>query len=247
MASANQQRILIASGVVVVVVGILIAGNLVPGNTDRAKDALDKQGEQSNEPTSLHAAAAAGNIDAVITALQGGQRIDTLYAGDDSTMVQMTPLMLAAAGGHTAMVQALIDRQAQLDTARPGGMTAIMFAARAGSEEALFALLNAGASLDAKTERDRGPLFFAAESGSGRCVTILLDAQADANAADSAGVTPLMIAATAGSTDAVLALLNAGANPGAEDQAGNTALSRASGTDPQSQAIASILRDAMRP
>ncbi len=64
---------------------------------------------------------------------------------------------------------------------------------------------------------------------------------------DDAGVTPLMVAASSGSTDAVLALLNAGADANVTDNAGNTALARVSGSDPQSQSVASILRDAMRP
>jgi len=247
MAQGNQQRFILASGVVVVVVGIIIAGNLVPGNTEKAEGDGDTQTQGSTAPASLHAAASSGDVQAVIAALDKGDRIDALFAGTDSSMVQMTPLMLAAAGGHAAMIEALIERDAQLDTARIGGMTAIMFAARSGNEDALLAFLNAGASLDAKTERSRGPLFFAAQSGSGRCVSILLDAQMDVGALDEAEITPLMIAASEGSKDAVLALLNGGADPNATDKSGNSALNRVGGSDPQSQDVASILRDAMRP
>lgn len=253
MAQGNQQRMFVSAGVVVIAVGILMVGIFVPGNRKAATPGDEMQDARGGERStgtamSLHAAAALGDTESLRDALAADERIDAMYAGDDPAMSQMTPIMLAAQGGHAETVQAIIDHGAQLDTARAGGMTALMFAAQSGSGDTLMAMLNAGASRDIKTERGRGTLFFAAQGGDVRCVEILLESGEDANAADAGGVAPLMVAAEAARTDAVLALLDAGADAFATDALGKTALDRVDGrTDADSQSVFGILRDATRP
>jgi ankyrin repeat protein len=56
-----------------------------------------------------------------------------------------TPLHYAATGGHTKIIQLLVDHNAYIDSASPNGSTPLMMAAGYGTVEAVKALLDAGA------------------------------------------------------------------------------------------------------
>jgi ankyrin repeat protein len=56
-----------------------------------------------------------------------------------------TPLHYAATGGHTKIVQLLIDNHAYIDSASPNGSTPLMLAAMYGTVDAVKVLLDAGA------------------------------------------------------------------------------------------------------
>jgi ankyrin repeat protein len=64
----------------------------------------------------------------------------------------MTPLLLAAANGHAAVVDALLKAGAKAEAAGAEGETPLMLAARSGNVAAVNVLLEAGASVNAKEQ-----------------------------------------------------------------------------------------------
>ena len=70
----------------------------------------------------------------------------------------MTPLHLAAAHGHAAVVNLLIAHQARVDVQDIGGTTPLHLAAGYGRKEIVQALLRAGAMSSLKDADGRTPL-----------------------------------------------------------------------------------------
>lgn len=63
-----------------------------------------------------------------------------------------TPLHYAATGGHTDVIQFLLDAHAYIDAESPNGSTPLMMAAMYGSEAAVKLLLEAGADASLKNQ-----------------------------------------------------------------------------------------------
>ena len=95
---------------------------------------------------------------------------------------RLTALHRAAAGGHTEVVKALLDRSAQVDARDYGGGTALHSAAGQGKVEAAAALLDKGADPSAPDEEGLTPLHFAARNGHDGVAALLLARGADPNA-----------------------------------------------------------------
>jgi ankyrin repeat protein len=134
--------------------------------------------------------------------------------------VYATPLVVAAAMGQLAVVEALAAAGADLYLADGGGATALDWAQRGGHEKVVAALEAAMA----KSPRKVAPevdLLFAAERGDAAAVKKLLAAGAHVNARDERprrkGWTPLMLAAAGGHVEAVRVLLGAGADLSLKD------------------------------
>ena len=146
-------------------------------------------------------------------------------SADPSGIDGQAALMAAAAGGHVAVVDALLAKGAAIGARNGRGETALMAAAGGyGSEQAAIArrLLDAGAELDARSDSGSTPLIRAAASKN-EVLPLLLERGADVNAATKNGWTALMVAAQVGNDDYVGALLARGANPRALNEDGESA------------------------
>ena len=150
-------------------------------------DALSRHGR-----TPLMAAAHAGAHAAARVLLANGAD-PLLRDGTYGT----TSLMLAAAGGHLAIVADLLLRLEGTSTTN---------------------------AVDATDAEGRAALLYAARRGHGPVVGALVEAGAAVDARDECGLTALSAASSAGHADVVAALLRAGADPAATDESGATAL-----------------------
>lgn len=150
-------------------------------------------------------------------------------SGDRSGIEGQTALMVAAAGGHAALVDVLLAKGAAIGARNGRGETALMAAAGGyGSAQTTIArrLLDAGAKLDARSDSGSTPLIRAAGSRND-VLPLLLERGADVNATTKNGWTALMVAAQVGNDDYVRALLARGANPRALNEDGEGAASLA--------------------
>ena len=126
------------------------------------------------------------------------------------------PLATAAALGHVATMDVLLEGGASANAATgPDGRTPLIAAAEAGSEKAVELLLSVGAAVDSKRADSATAACAAAAGGHGDVLRRLLDAGADVHVADSvSGETLLHYAARAPTADAVQVALAAGADFG---------------------------------
>ena len=126
-----------------------------------------------------------------------------------------TPLMWAAAEGHSDVVEALIGLGADVKAASKGGFTPLVFAAIKNDANSVRSLLKAGADPNTALPSGTKVLVVAASYHSVDATGMLVDAGADPNVADKSGTTPLHTAAQLGELDLVKKLLAKGANPNA--------------------------------
>jgi uncharacterized protein len=138
-------------------------------------------------------------------------------------------LIVAAHAGTAAVVQALLDKGAEVNAKVEDGATALIIAAQEDRCDVVRALLDHGADVNAKMDDGWTALMMACMGGC-EVVRALLDNRADVNARTSnRGETALMVASFYGKRDAVLALLDNGADVNAEtSDRGETALMMAS-------------------
>lgn len=133
--------------------------------------------------------------------LSNGTRLDI---GDES---EVTPLMLAAGGGHEACLMVLLDAvadQTYLDLADAQGRNATHYACISGEAGALGLLAGAGACLELPSGRlEAGdamhPAHLAVAHGCLECLEELACWNADLEATDGAGETVLSLAVQCGS------------------------------------------------
>jgi ankyrin repeat protein len=158
---------------------------------------LLKAGADPNAPlpggeTPLMTAARTGTLDAVKALVSHRANVDSK---DDRR--GQTALMWAAAEGHAAVVQTLIDADADFRTRVPSGFTPLLFAVREGRIDVVRVLLKAGADVNETIPiegRRRG-------YGGGL---------------PRAGASALLLAVMNGHFELAAHLLDAGANPNAD-------------------------------
>ena len=166
----------------------------------------------------IFTAAKAGDLEKVKALLEANPQSVNEKGDQDET-----PLYLAAAYGHAAVVKLLLNHNANVNAVdKNAGWTPLHRAANAAVAELL---LNHNADVNATpTESRVTPLHLAAMSGRTDVVELLLKHNANVNAVTVAGITPLLWAALYGHTAVAELLLKHGANVNVADRHGMTPL-----------------------
>ena len=144
-----------------------------------------------------------------------------------------TPLVEAAAAGHTRMVRALLNAHADVNTRVGRGYTALYQACFNGHTEVVRLLLENRADVGASRKDDFSPLYIAAQEGHALCVNALLEWHAPPDEATwkdptgrirVPGSSALYIACQNGHAECVESLLDSGATPDLPMADGSTPL-----------------------
>lgn len=168
------------------------------------KGGADLEEENSLGRTPLNVAAFYGNLGVVVTLLAAKANIEATTRDRG-----YTALHTAAHRGHTAVLELLLWKGADI-TARTGrGWTVLNIAVNAGHDDVVSSLLDRGADIHATTTNGGyTALHTAAESGSVSITLLLLRNGADIKAVTKKGMNALHCAAQAGQEEVVRALLD---------------------------------------
>lgn len=158
--------------------------------------------------TDLHYAAYDGSVEGTIVVLSLGTI--SIDQGDPEAM---TPIMLAAIGGHTRVVNFLLSRNANLSLINSDHRTALHISAQCGHLTVTTDLVKAGADLDVRDVEGVTPLHLAVQYGHPAVAAVLIDAGADLNIRGVDRATPFFLAAGFGRIDTARKFLHAKANP----------------------------------
>ena len=123
--------------------------------------------------TALHVASQEGMLQAVGNLIRGGADVNLATSNE----LGDSPIILAAMGGHTAVIKSLAEARADVNFARAGdGCSAIFVASQQGHEAAVRALLSVGA--DPRRARTDGATALAlAKQCSHPAIAALLEAK----------------------------------------------------------------------
>lgn len=127
-----------------------------------------------------------GRTEAVVLLLSRGTAPDTKVDSGGRTA-----LMIAAGGGHTETVKALLDHGANINATTDDGRTALMDASGQGKPEVLRALLDRNPDISAQARGGRTAMWSAIARGSADVVQLLIEAKADVNQPGENGESPL--------------------------------------------------------
>ena len=145
--------------------------------------------DDPEEPTPLHAAAAAGNVEQVNELLRGQANP---VARDSSGR---TPLHYGVKSGKVAVVRELIGRgKTAVTIADRNGHTPLHVAALEGRAKMTKLLIAAGADIDVRDRAGCTALHLAVENFHQDVAEILIDAKADLNLTEEEGLTALACA-----------------------------------------------------
>ncbi|CAJ1373797.1 unnamed protein product [Effrenium voratum] len=159
---------------------------------------------------------------AVVESLERDFDGDTELADERGT----TPLLLASALGKAEIVEALMERRADLMAGDVEGDNALMMAVAQNHADIVRKLLDASSSVDPDVQNKIGQtaLMKAASKRNMDCVRMLLDAGANLNTKSKGGKTALVEAAEKNNLEVAQVLLKAGADASIADSNGMTAL-----------------------
>ncbi|GMH40399.1 hypothetical protein BSKO_08303 [Bryopsis sp. KO-2023] len=182
--------------------------------------------DTQEESLELWQASLNGDLERVKSLLDGDIADPDVRYGDS----EYTPIILAAYGGHTQIVQELIRKGADVNAATISGrgrlcVSAIWMAAFGGHGDIVDELLKENANVNQKDSNDTTPLYVAAQHGHVDVVEKLVAANADQEVASLKGATPLMVAVEKGREGVTQILLETGADPNKKKkQTGQTSL-----------------------
>jgi len=189
----------------------------------QAFGAAPSQTNQAGPPAAIHAAAQAGNLQALQALVEADAKL--VGARDESGR---TPLHVAAGGGRADVAAYLIARGAEVNAADNNSWTPLHSAAAADQDEVVGLLVEHKGAVDARTSEGDTPLAVAAARGRARACARLLQAGAATEAANAYGRTPLLLVAReSGRADVARLLLDRKANVDAKDKSGDTPLTLA--------------------
>ncbi|KAJ0036282.1 hypothetical protein NQD34_004959 [Periophthalmus magnuspinnatus] len=137
--------------------------------------------------------------------------------GDIESSIPVSPLHLAADGGHWGALRVLTETAAYVDMQDAAGRSVLYLAAQKGFARCVEVLLAQGASCLLNDNHLMWTPIHVADYGEEGDLT---------NVADKFGQTPLMLAVLEGHIDCVHLLLEKGSSPEAKDKKGSTALHR---------------------
>lgn len=166
----------------------------------------------------FHQAVETGNRQ--VTALFLSARANT----EISNSLGCTPLMLAAANGHTLIINQLIQYRANIRARDLAGNTALHWAVEAGQAASVKTLLENHAEVDALNNDGISPLLQATIRRDLEIVLMLIDKCANLNLITQNGSTALHKAAAYGYSEIVRALLHDAADTRIKDRDGDTPL-----------------------
>ena len=135
-----------------------------------------------------------------------------MNAKDD--VVEWTPLLHAAEGGHKEIIELLIAKGADVNAKNLRGETSLYDVVGRGHKEIAELLIAAGADVNAKDNDGSTPLHNAAKHD--EVVELLIAAGADVNAKNTLGWTPLDRAITSNLTETADLLRKHGGKTGAD-------------------------------
>ena len=110
----------------------------------------------------------------------------------------LQPLHLAALGGHTETVRALVSAGANVNAQNEDGWSPVHFAAGRGEVETVLALVSTGADIQMQNQSGFGPWYYYSHSDEENWTLL-----------DQGGWTPLHVAALKGHTEVASALIHA--------------------------------------
>ncbi|KAG4439905.1 hypothetical protein IFR05_004629 [Cadophora sp. M221] len=172
--------------------------------------------------TGLHLAASFG-LEGVVQFLISSHNLDL----QDS--YSRTPLLYAVMSGHEAVVQLMLEKSADVNTANKYQETPLHLASRKGHVEVVQLLLEKSADVNATDNDEETPLHRASWNGHIEVVQLLLlKKSADVNATNEDGETPLHLASENGHVEVVQLLLEKSADVNATDENEETPLHLAS-------------------
>lgn len=187
----------------------------IGGHTDAIKLLLQsgasQQPSENDAVTPLMNAAESGALDAVKVL------VGHLGGSDDKAAVLnlvsqtgFTALIIAAAQGHSAVVEYLLDAGADANLAAENGVNALMYAASNNHVDTIKVLLDKGKTpIDSRHSNQGTALLEACTAGASDAVRYLLERGAEVDFTDSDGVTPLMAVASQAKLEAQTAVLDA--------------------------------------
>ncbi len=199
--------ILLLHGSVVTAADSPLADAAQRQQTDRVQQLLhngsDVEAAQVDRMTALHWAVYHDDVPSVKLLIQAGANVNA------TNRYGVTPLSLACMNGETAVVNLLLDADAD-PSLSVAGEPPLMTAARTGQIGPVRALLSRGVDVNAAQFKGQTALMWAAAEGHLEVVNALLDAGADFRTPIDTGFTPLFFAVREGRADVVRRLLTAG-------------------------------------
>ena len=190
----------------------------------------------------LHCAAARGDVGLTRRLLACGSNVDAVESGG------MSALLMAAANGHTQVVQALLEKGAG-QTLSDGKLRCPAYhAAQAGHADALRLLLADRGAEKAMSLSDRSGytcLHAACLTGQRECAELLMAAGAEVDRMAKDGTTPIMACSRSANSAIAERLLQQGAEATHHDSFGSTIVHAAcgsGGTNPNKGLIEALAR-----
>jgi ankyrin repeat protein len=145
----------------------------VSAQSTTAGEASELREEPAQVPTSVVSAVYHGDKDALVAWLEGAGQVDALFHKPDGSVRNSTVLMTASGGGHSQLVDLLLERKASVDLQSSRGMTALMWAARFGHATIVGRLLEAGAHMGLRNRSRKTALDLARNQGHNECEAAL--------------------------------------------------------------------------